>query len=486
LSAEEDRQQVAAPPETRREIEALVRRVDHNNAREEKMLGRRLLFTSVVLLVVVASAPALAASSRPRVGQPAPLGAPSAGMRIGSEIKLSPDPDPPVAADRYAPAVAYNSLHDEYLVVWTNVWPSGTADIYARRVSRTGELLSWFCVATGLAPGGDGKSRSDPAVAYNATNDQYLVVWAYEASSMVYEIWGKIIPWNAPGTNPEFKIMSLTDRSFWAPQVAWNSNRNEYLVVWNALDTTTGFPPGTYNKIGGYRVSASGTVYNSGPPIIIDSVDYPQQADLAYNPATDEYLVVWVRYYTATGYDIYGARVSGEGALVNPPAQFVIMGTNDDEYHPAVATNGVDRYFVAWEWVSGTPPDHNVRATDLDELGNLLGSAWWSATAYSETNPDIAAAPGANEEYFIVWQQSSTPGEQIWAFRRTATTITGWFAFASRANWQSHSPAVAIGRPGYLIAYASDSLVDPAVDQHIYARLWWPEAVYVPLVLRSY
>ncbi len=442
------------------------------------MLRRGLFFTSLVLLVVLASAPALAASSRPRVGQPTPLEAPSAGMRIGPEIKLSPDPDPHVAADRYEPAVAYNHLHDEYLVVWTNVWPGGNSDIYARRVSRTGEILSWFCITTGT------ESRSWPAVAYNATNDEYLVVWSYEASSMVYEIWGKIIPWNAPGTNPEFKIKSLTERSLWSPQVAWNSNRNEYLVIWNALDTTACFPPGTYNKIAGHRLSDSGTIYNPTSPIIIDGVDLPQQPDLAYNATTDEYLVVWVRLYTATGYDIYGARVSGEGALVNPPAQFVIMGTSDDEYHPAVATNGVDRYLVAWEYVSSG--DHNVRATNLDEEGTVLGWACFAATVNDETNPDIAAAPGDIEDYFLVWHQSLTSGDQIWAWRITPTTPIGPFAVASRLNWQSHSPAVAMGRPGYLIAYASDSLVDPAVDQHIYARLWWPEAAYVPLALRNY
>jgi hypothetical protein len=442
------------------------------------MLGRRLFFTALVLLLVLASAPALAASSRPRPGQPKPLEAPSGEMRIGAEIKLSPDPDPYVSADRYEPAVAYNPLHDEYLVVWTNVWPGGNSDIYARRVSRTGELLSWFCITTGT------ESRSWPAVAYNATNDEYLVVWSYEASSMVYDVWGKIIPWYGPGTNSEFEIMTWLNRSFWSPEVAWNSNRNEYLVVWSALDTTTGFPPGQYNDIGGYRLSASGTIYNSETPIIIDNVDLPQQPDLAYNATTDEYLVVWVRYYAATSYDIYGARVSGEGALVDPPAQFVIMATNDDEYHPAVGSNGIDRYVVAWEWV--VTGDHNVRATDLDEAGSVVGWTWWSATLNSETNPDVTVAPGAGVDCFIVWQQSATSQEQIWAFRLTPTDTTGWFALASRANWESHSPAVAMGRPGYLIAYASDSLVDPSVDQHIYARMWWPEVVGVPLALRNY
>jgi hypothetical protein len=443
------------------------------------MRTRKLLFTSLALLVVLGSAPDLAATSRLGPVEPKPLHAPLAGMKFGSEIQVSPDPDPPVAADRYEPAVAYNYLHDEYLVVWTNVWPGGTADIYARRVSLTGEILSWFCITTGT------ESRSWPALAYNGTNDEYLVVWAYEASSMVYDIWGKIIPWNGPGTNPEFQIISHpVDRSFWVPQVAWNSNHNEYLVIWNAVDTTTGFPPGTHNKIGGYRISASGTVYNPTSPIIVDSIDYPQQADLVYNATTDEYLVVWVRFYAVTGYDIYGARVNWDGSVVDPPAHFLISGTNKDEYDPAVATNGVDRYVVVWEFES-SPTDHNVLATALDEEGSPTGFGWGVATPDSETNPDVAAAPGAKQDYFFVWQRTTTSGEEIWGYRYTPTASTAPFDIASRIYWLCQTPAVAIGAPGYLIAYTNDSFFDPAVDQHIYARMWWPEAAYVPLVLRN-
>ena len=53
---------------------------------------------------------------------------------------------------------------------------------------------------------------------------------------------------------------------------------------------------------------------------------------------------------------------------------------------------------------------------------------------------------------------------------------------ATYAFWSNEAPAVAAMQPGYLIAYEGDS---STTDRHIYARLWWPEAVYLPLTLRN-
>ncbi|MFQ6000499.1 MAG: hypothetical protein ACE5LG_02390, partial [Anaerolineae bacterium] len=51
------------------------------------------------------------------------------------------------AIDNLNPAVAYNSLHDEYLVVWEND-RGATRDIYARRVGSDGTVKSWFSVVS--------------------------------------------------------------------------------------------------------------------------------------------------------------------------------------------------------------------------------------------------------------------------------------------------------------------------------------------------
>ncbi len=161
------------------------------------------------------------------------------------EIQISPSTSP--ESQRYEPRVAYNWDENEYLVVWHNYWPPAGYDIYARRVSSGGQLLSWFCVATGA--NGDNKKRLAPALAYNATAKEYLVVYMYDASGdgIHWEVWGRRVAWNGSWLGPEFPIFTWGNRAFENPRVAWNSYRNEYLVVANAKDTLSNH----YNDVAG-------------------------------------------------------------------------------------------------------------------------------------------------------------------------------------------------------------------------------------------
>ena len=51
---------------------------------------------------------------------------------LSGELQLSPASS---EGDRFSVDIAYNSIDDEFLVVWHNVWGGGFRDIYARRVT---------------------------------------------------------------------------------------------------------------------------------------------------------------------------------------------------------------------------------------------------------------------------------------------------------------------------------------------------------------
>jgi hypothetical protein len=53
---------------------------------------------------------------------------------LGAEITISA-----LDNEQHLPAVAYNPIHDEYLVVWQNRW-GANQDIYAQRLNGRGEL----------------------------------------------------------------------------------------------------------------------------------------------------------------------------------------------------------------------------------------------------------------------------------------------------------------------------------------------------------
>jgi len=89
------------------------------------------------------------------------------------------------------PSVAYNSQDDEFLVAWEIEHGSYGAgglrtDIYARRIYSNTVAGSWVlttlrCVVTGdPGGGGDGRDRVQPDVAYNSTNNEYLIAYTRE------------------------------------------------------------------------------------------------------------------------------------------------------------------------------------------------------------------------------------------------------------------------------------------------------------------
>ena len=385
---------------------------------------------------------------------------------LGSEIWLSGGTP---AADEGRPAIDHNSLHNEYLVVWHNDRPA-TKDIYARRVAERGGLQSWFSISSC-------SNCLYPAVAYNRTNDEYLVVWCqYNASK--WEIWGKIIPWNGPGSNAPFQIAAWTSNNLQVPAVAWNSYRNEYMVVWQTSLVSSGQLLG----IGRRRLSSTGASLSNADYITGLGTTNQGFPDLVYNVAADGYLVVWIEP-GASAPNVFGGRLNREGTLQG--AKFAIDPSSNEQQKPAVTTNEQDRYMVVWqEMVSG---DWDIRGKEVNSAtGVPLGTTYLIAISYAidETTPDVACNGGTGE-YLAVWQQATGSGEAIQAMRWGTNVTTHRFEVAAGGFGDNTNPAVAADIPGYLVTYEWQSWT-PGSDSDIYGRRWVPDVVFLPVVVRNH
>ncbi len=392
---------------------------------------------------------------------------------LGPEVWLSNTGQS--GGERYWPQVAYNPIDHEYLVVWHNLWGGGFRDIYASRVSSAGEVLSWFCVATGA--GGDNKSRLLPAVAFNSQRREYLVVYMYEASASLYDIRGKVIPWNAPGSNPEKIIASLANRSLWTPRVAYNSTANEYLVAWNAYNTAISFPPGSPDDIGGVRVNYNGDYYPPFSPFFWTSADYPQQVDMVYNPTHNEYLLVYVVDHSATGknHDINSFEVSSSGALLDPPGIKTIGPNTEDELDPSVTTNGSNDIMVAWQ-LEKNASNHDILAVKFGWESINAIVAYSVPNADDDTNPDIAYNPAGS--WMTAWERVTGSGIAVkgwWNSNNTSLNLD----LVDFAFWENQAPAVAFGSGNLLVAYEGDF---STTNRHIYGRLWSPAPLFLPAI----
>ncbi|MEW5817260.1 MAG: hypothetical protein AB1798_17925, partial [Spirochaetota bacterium] len=154
----------------------------------------------------------------------------------GSVYKLDfPVCDDPAA--QYSPKAAYDSKNGRFLVVWqdernyaTNSW-----DIYGRILDAEGNvLIPSFAICTAV------QEQSSAAVAYDGTNDQYLVVWQdyRDYGTSGWNIYGQIISSGGTLLSSNFPISTAAyDQLF--PAVSYDGQSNTYLVVWEDMRNGT-------------------------------------------------------------------------------------------------------------------------------------------------------------------------------------------------------------------------------------------------------
>ena len=122
----------------------------------------------------------------------------------------------------------------------------------------------------------------------------------------------------------------------------------------------------------------------------------------------------------------------------------------------------------------------------LDINGGAVGAELTiAATTDDELMPDVVARPGPVRDYMAVWQRSSTDGQEIRTYHCGDPGVaSGGFAFGAAALWNYESPAVGVGRPGFLIAYESDTAAWLGARRHIYAPRYVPYGAFLPVTLK--
>jgi PKD repeat protein len=214
------------------------------------------------------------------------------------------------------------------------------------------------------------------------------------------------------------------------PRVAYNSVRDEYLVVWGGDDSPAS----------GQRISSSGHLIGS---MIIFTSEASGPAGVAYDPSHDQYLIIWQKYdYDLDGYDVEGQMISGDGTLGN----VIMLAPSGDLYSPVAAYNpSADAYLVTW--IDGA--SDSLVAQVISGTGELIGSQFIIAGDAME--PNVIANPITGDwivAYCFGWQQ-------IQAQRIGDTGIlAGSAVTVSQAAGYRTLPAVGVSSSGdYLVVW---------------------------------
>ncbi len=419
-----------------------------------------MVVLAIYLLSLLILAPAGQGAAAPALPQVA------TGAFLSPEVKISPLQTPD--AHRFSPAVAYNSQHKQYLVVWYNQWAS-SFDIYAQRVNSSGQLVGeWFSVASGP------NNRLCPAVAYNATDDEYLVVYMYDASGngTHYDIMGQRLDWNGAKIGGAFQIAIATgDTSNYLPKVVWKQEFDEYLVVWGYRDLASvpiGIGETLIDNLGAKRYGT-----------ILAGENHPDSPDLVWEPLFNRYLVVW-SYTNAAGHTaIMGdLRNSDANRVVQPGLTnpFVVYSSDTkDALHPRVISDGT-LYLAVYEYAD-TPSDHDIYGTWVTPDTGLTFPVQIVASGASETLPVVAS--NRNHETMLLYERQVPGRTQV--MLRPLTTLPTDIPVCDYTSWTCITPALAWGAPGYMIAYSAKFL-DLPWNFMVFGRLLYSNAIFIPIL----
>jgi photosystem II stability/assembly factor-like uncharacterized protein len=188
------------------------------------------------------------------------------------------------------------------------------------------------------------------------------------------------------------------------PAAAFNPADDEFLLVYR--DSRDPNFPDIYAQ----RVRSDGRLLGNAIPIgnYYDSQEYPR---VAYLASAERYLVVWSDGRNATETpDIYGQLVRRDGSLDS--GNFPIAVAPGGHFRPRLAA-GADAFLVVWDYVvEGTS---RVQGQRVDGSGAPLsarfdisdGSAWAG-------QPDVAYRPAA-DRYLVVWTDTRGEDQDIYA-----------------------------------------------------------------------
>jgi len=370
------------------------------------------------------------------------------------------------------PAAAYNTQLKQYLIVNhaednDSRYISGVLlplDSGARTIFLVSDINDYDCCL-------------HPDVVYSWTDNKFLVVWQqYNKPNNRWEIYGRWIK----GSGPElpfttFKIADSTGHNLKYPRVAWNSFRNEYLVVWQQ-ETAAGF----LDSIGFRRVAANGGF--PAPAGFVRQANSPSAPDVTYNVAADQYLAVWSEVTPPPNYvDIYAAQLDYKGAVQNQV--FPVRQKPGGQVLPAVTTNEQDRYLVVWQ--DDGAGNWDIYGQFLDVAGNQVGGEQAVAAASGdETHPGVVAN-GLASQYVVAYQNAKADGEWVEArLFRGAQITPEVIEIAVGALGDNRYPAVGTHLSGYFFAYQWVSWEPGSVD-NLYGRFWSPAGSFLPAVFNN-
>jgi len=199
--------------------------------------------------------------------------------------------------------------------------------------------------------------------------------------------------------------ISVNDYRKSLPDVALNSKRNEFLVVWAAA-------PGEESQtfeylISGQRISDTGELL--GETIeILKTGDIVMMSRILYNPNKNQYLVIYC--LGLSNFNIHGVILNAEGQPVGE--HFRIVDAPANQFHYTMAFNSnKDQYLITYN--DFRDDIGNAYGVILDDAGKIVKEEFTISNSVGhQVNPVVCYNPG-NDTYLVNWEDFRAHGDGL-------------------------------------------------------------------------
>jgi len=265
----------------------------------------------------------------------------------------------------------------------------------------TGNTIQLAFAAYGTASAGD----YEPCVAYDSNHNRYLTVYQ-NFDAVNYYIYGIFLDTSGNLIGDPFVICSDVSAKY-DPSIAFDFVNSRFLVAW--VDERSG---GSYD-IYGQLINADGTLYGTTADTnfaISTAASDQNNPSVAFDPANSRFLVAWHDYRSGGNNDIYGQLVNADGSLYKTTADtnFAVCNETSDQNSPSVAFDPANsRFLVAWhDYRSGGNNDIYGQLVNAD--GSLFKTAadtnFVISNATGEKIVPSAAFDSLNGRFLVAWE----------------------------------------------------------------------------------
>ena len=249
--------------------------------------------------------------------------------------------------------------------------------------------------------------------------------------------------------------VSWFDAEQYLPTVTYNSNLQEFFVVWHSKGTDNG-----HRRLFATRLNINGEIVSQFVIAYSPTANDRTQASVAYDPINRKYLVVWTEDVNGDGsnWDIYGALVP-ENFVSQTITPFAINEFPTSQWNPQVVyASETQEFLVVWTntYSAGTPPAYisGRRVLPNGTFPSSSSDLTIFDTVENQVNPTVVYN-GIRNEYLVVWEKVGSEHD-VYGLRLTSTVnpINSEFAIAGWPGIEEQpSVAYCAGPDQYLVAW---------------------------------